>query len=212
MKPSHCAPLGTLRRSSTHAALFLMLLGVSHWVSGCRPSTPESAKPPSSDDVGPASAKDSVRAPRLGTSPTVQDSATANPRAVSAATPKTSAAASGARTTAPPVIARKRSAPYHGETLTVAAFLSRTFEADDQVVVTGSCLDQFLVRGSAGPPPFSRSDWQLASDGLEVYVVGIIPGECSSGPVTITARVGVDTVQATGHPQPRRFLIIARKP
>jgi hypothetical protein len=43
-----------------------------------------------------------------------------------------------------------------------------------------------------------------------VYVVGPQPGECVSGPVTIVATVGIDTVTALERKQERRYLLRVR--
>lgn len=97
------------------------------------------------------------------------------------------------------------------DTLTVSSFLAQPLARGQRVMVSGSCLDQFHTRGAAGPPPVARSDWQLVSGQQVVYVVGPQPGECLSGPVTIVATVGVDTVAGFGKRQERRYLILVRK-
>jgi hypothetical protein len=104
----------------------------------------------------------------------------------------------------------RRSDPSTTESLTVASFLDRSVDAGQRVQVTGTCLDQFHANGSAGPPPVSRSDWQLASGTRVVYVVGRMPAACAAGPLTITATVGIDTTLVGGLREPRRFLVISR--
>jgi hypothetical protein len=96
------------------------------------------------------------------------------------------------------------------ESLTVASFLERSIAAGERVQVTGTCLDQFHASGIAGPPPVSRSDWQLATGTKIVYVVGRMPAACSAGPLTLTATVAIDTTLVGGRRAPRRFLVVSR--
>ena len=94
--------------------------------------------------------------------------------------------------------------------LSVESFVGRSMNAGERVQVTGTCLDQFHARGSAGPPPVSRSDWQLANGTEVVYVTGRMPASCASGTVTISATVGIDTAVVDGQQHARRFLVIPR--
>jgi hypothetical protein len=111
-------------------------------------------------------------------------------------------------TTIPPK-ARPGEAPA-AETLSVASFLDRSLNAGRRVQITGTCLDQFHTRGSAGPPPLSRSDWQLAGGNQVVYVIGRMPLACSAGSLTLTGTVGIDSTVIAGRRAPRRFLVLAR--
>jgi hypothetical protein len=77
--------------------------------------------------------------------------------------------------------------------------------------VTGLC---YGLAGTlaAGPPPRSRSDWQLGNDTIALYVVGAIPSECvqASEPplITITAVVERDSIATTlGGPRSERVYL-----
>ena len=90
-----------------------------------------------------------------------------------------------------------------------------------RVHVTGRCLG-YSSAGSLGPPPLTRSDWQLQSSGASIFVSGPLPTGCSatdagSGtgatPVTILARVAEDTLPSLGKQRgaPRRYLVLIRE-
>ena len=80
---------------------------------------------------------------------------------------------------------------------------------------------------AAGPPPVTRSDWLLEDAGRAIYVVGARPAGCAAtgtpqgaptaasdpdAPVTLVARVAVDTLAAIGAGPgvPRRYLVVPR--
>jgi len=102
--------------------------------------------------------------------------------------------------------------PERDETLSVSEFLDGHVEAGHMVSVRGNCRDQFHASGSAGAPPRSRSDWQLADERAALYVSGPMPTACALGPVVVRALVSVDTIQLSGRPLPRRFLVIQTVP
>lgn len=82
-----------------------------------------------------------------------------------------------------------------------------------RVRVRGRCLPR---EGDHLPaqPPRSSGEWQLAADGIAVFVVGPLPGHCAvrgDVVVTIIAVVAEDTLAAIGDlpPSPRRFLVVS---
>ena len=90
-----------------------------------------------------------------------------------------------------------------------------------RVHVTGRCLG-YSSAGSLGPPPLTRSDWQLQSSGASIFVSGPLPTGCSATdagtgtgatPVTILARVAEDTLPSLGKQRgaPRRYLVLIRE-
>jgi hypothetical protein len=81
------------------------------------------------------------------------------------------------------------------------------------VTVSGTCLGYRVPPVAVGNPPRTRSDWQLESGGVAIYVTGPLPPGCSAAtggtsPGTITALVQEDTLRALGpNPaKPRRYL------
>ncbi|HKG91962.1 MAG TPA: hypothetical protein VKA84_08735 [Gemmatimonadaceae bacterium] len=86
-----------------------------------------------------------------------------------------------------------------------------------RVHVTGRCLG-YSNPTTLGPPPLTRSDWQLQGAGVAIFVSGPLPGGCSategsSAPITILARVAEDTLPALGKMPgtPRRYLVLIRE-
>ena len=75
--------------------------------------------------------------------------------------------------------------------------------------IRGRCLDKFHAR-PLGPPPVTRSDWQLASDSAAIFVSGPQPAGCdSAATMTVTAALRVDTVRAAiGTPWERRYVVV----
>jgi hypothetical protein len=68
-----------------------------------------------------------------------------------------------------------------------------------RVEVTGTCLGYSTPTIAKGPPPLTRSDWQLEDQGEAVWVSGPMTPGCSATepattPSTITATVAQDTV------------------
>lgn len=101
--------------------------------------------------------------------------------------------------------------------VTVRDVLARPELVGRTVTVTGRCLGYGTIRAS-GPPPRTRSDWQLAEGAAAVWVTGARPTDCSAteGSThddTITARVAQDTVRvvATDPGQVRRYLVRASR-
>jgi hypothetical protein len=170
----------------------------------CRPSQPENAQ------VSRRTASDSqtlVKPPHLGEAPP-RTVATDSGQMTGPRRPPASGS-TGSRLGAIPVKAR-RDDTLASESLTVASFLSRALSAGQRVQITGTCLDQFHASPSAGPPPISRSDWQLTNGTQIVYVVGRMPASCVPGPAAISAIVTIDTTLIGGQRRPRRFLTIPR--
>jgi hypothetical protein len=98
--------------------------------------------------------------------------------------------------------------------LEVSTFLQATFKSGDEVTLHGRCL-RIDALAAFGPPPRSRSDWQLAdvSDSTKaLWVAGPRPTDCTSAAssaaaMTLRARVAVDTVNAlNGSPVVRRYV------
>lgn len=100
-----------------------------------------------------------------------------------------------------------------GATATVSHLLGSSALVGKNVRVTGTCLGYSLPSVAVGSPPRTRSDWQLESEGVAIYVTGPMPGGCSpttrsDSPITITAQVREDTLAGLGGnpPRPRRYL------
>ena len=95
-------------------------------------------------------------------------------------------------------------APNGGPTsVTVHQVLTTASLAGKSVSITGTCLGYSVPTVAKGPPPVTRSDWQLEDQGEAVWVTGPLPSGCqatmaSAGAVTITAEVGQDTLPALG--------------
>ena len=84
-----------------------------------------------------------------------------------------------------------------------------------RVRVRGRCLPRDEGDAPAQPTQ-SSTEWQLAADGIAIFVVGALPGRCAAHgdvTVTITAIVAEDTLPPIGDlpPSPRRFLVIAEE-
>lgn len=84
-----------------------------------------------------------------------------------------------------------------------------------RVRVRGRCLPRESDYSPAEPPR-SSGEWQLAADGISIFVVGPLPGHCVARGdvmVTITAVVAEDTLAAIGEfpPSPRRFLVVSEE-
>jgi hypothetical protein len=81
------------------------------------------------------------------------------------------------------------------------------------VQVTGTCLG-YSTPIAKGPPPRTRSDWQLEDAGEAVWVTGPLPEGCTattpgSVPGPIRATVAQDTIPSLGgeKPTPRQYLV-----
>ena len=119
-------------------------------------------------------------------------------------------------TLAPPprdttVVLSPSGSPIH--TATVEEILASSALVGKTVRVTGTCLGYGGPRVAYGNPPRTRSDWQLVSRGLGVYVTGPTPAGCSATAGStetsiIVATVVEDTLPALGaNPaRPRRYL------
>jgi hypothetical protein len=71
------------------------------------------------------------------------------------------------------------------------------------VEVSGTCLGYSSPTIAKGPPPLTRSDWQLEDQGEAVWVSGPMPPGCSAtepavAPSVITATVAQDTLPRLG--------------
>jgi hypothetical protein len=93
-------------------------------------------------------------------------------------------------------------------TVSVEDVLAMKVPRAEPVQVRGRCLDKLHAR-SLGPPPVSRSDWQLASDTAAIFVSGPQPADCDgTSLITIAAKLYVDTIRAPiGVPRERRYLL-----
>ncbi|HKA58319.1 MAG TPA: hypothetical protein VKD28_06870 [Gemmatimonadales bacterium] len=97
--------------------------------------------------------------------------------------------------------------------VTVAEIAASGALVGKRVRVTGKCMG-YSTPLAVGPPPRTRSDWQLADGSMAIYVVGTFPPGCSpttgsSEPVTIIGVVTEDTIPARlgGPARPRRFMV-----
>lgn len=189
---------------------FLIAGLISIVAVGCSRARPENENGAGDPRLAASDSQSLVTPPVLGTVPAQAVSSGGKNQA----TPQRPAAgeipANSHAITAIPAKARRDSA-FTGEVLSVASFLDRSLDAGQRVQVTGTCIDGFHARGSAGSPPVSRSDWQLSNGTQVVYVVGRMPASCANGAVTISATVGVDTVTIIGTRRARRYLVIPRK-
>jgi hypothetical protein len=86
-------------------------------------------------------------------------------------------------------------------------------EVGRSIRVRGTCTGYAHVL-AAGPPPRTRSDWQLVDGDVALWVVGPYPDGCSGtvpseAPGTYTMVVTADTLPALGgaSPRPRLYLI-----
>jgi hypothetical protein len=200
MKPTMTRVLPTARGLVVVPVLATMIL------VGCSPSQRENNGSQQSAQSSASDSQTLVKPPHLGE--------VAEPIDSNAATPEGPRRPPVAKTAEHslgtiPMKARRGEAPA-SESLTVASFLDRSIATGQRVQVTGTCLDQFHARASAGPPPVSRSDWQLTSGDQVVYVVGRMPRSCATGPTTISATVAFDTSVIAGQRRPRRYLIVSR--
>ena len=95
-------------------------------------------------------------------------------------------------------------APNGGPTVvTVHQVLTTPSLTGTSVSITGTCLGYSVPTVAKGPPPVTRSDWQLADQGEAVWVTGSLPSGCqattpATSAVTITAEVAQDTLPALG--------------
>lgn len=97
--------------------------------------------------------------------------------------------------------------------VTVAEIAGSGALVGKRVRVTGRCMG-YSKPLAVGPPPRTRSDWQLADGSTAIYVVGTFPPGCSpttgsSEPVTIIGVVTEDTLPALmDRPaRARRFMV-----
>ena len=97
--------------------------------------------------------------------------------------------------------------------VTVAEIAGSSALVGKRVRVTGRCMG-YSTPLAVGPPPRTRSDWQLADGGMAIYVVGTFPPGCSpttgsSEPVTIIGLVAEDTIPARLErpARARRFMV-----
>lgn len=82
------------------------------------------------------------------------------------------------------------------------------------VEVTGRCLGYSVPTLAKGPPPVTRSDWQLEDGGEAVWVNGTLPPGCTAttpaeSASTISAVVAQDTTASLGGQAPlvRQYLV-----
>lgn len=95
----------------------------------------------------------------------------------------------------------------------VADILGSSALVGRRVQVTGTCLGYRVPPVAVGPPPSTRSDWQLESGGVAIYVVGQLPAGCSptagsTSTTTIIGTVREDVLPGLGTnpPRARRFM------
>lgn len=99
--------------------------------------------------------------------------------------------------------------------ITVRELLARRDLVGREIDVTGRCL-RIDSKAAFGPPPVTRSDWQLADAGdstVAVWVSGARPADCdyagsSASVLTVRATVAADSVrQLEGVAVARRYLV-----
>jgi hypothetical protein len=97
--------------------------------------------------------------------------------------------------------------------VTVAEIAGSSALVGRRVRVQGRCMG-YSTPLAVGPPPRTRSDWQLENGGVAIYVVGDFPPGCSpttgsTEPVTIIGVVTEDTIPARLErpARARRFLL-----
>jgi hypothetical protein len=81
------------------------------------------------------------------------------------------------------------------------------------VTTNGKCIG-YSTRVAEGPPPRTRSDWQLEDSGVGIWVVGAFPAGCTGAEgdgrrISVRALVAEDTVQllAPASRKSRRYLV-----
>lgn len=201
-----------MNRSLIHAMRSTLLapyLGTMILV-GCKPAKPDNNDSAQRTQATASDSQSLVTPPHLGAAIAVQPGTSSSGKKIGPRRPPAGETTGSAHANATIPVKARRDDAAATESLTVASFLDRSMEAGQRVQVTGTCLDQFHARGSAGPPPVSRSDWQLATGTKVVYVVGRMPAACSAGSLTITATVAIDTTLVGGRSEPRRFLVVSR--
>lgn len=97
--------------------------------------------------------------------------------------------------------------------ITIQQLLNSDSLIGEWVRVSGRCLG-YTAQVAVGPPPLTRSDWQLEDGEMAIYVSGSLPNGCSategsSDRITVTAMVAQDTLPALGNrpAMPRRYLV-----
>ena len=115
----------------------------------------------------------------------------------------------------PPVERTPINAPPRGDVREIAIrhLLNSDSLVGEWVRVSGRCLG-YAAQVAVGPPPLTRSDWQLEDGETAIYVSGSLPNGCSatggsSNRITIRAMVAQDTLPALGDrpTMPRRYLV-----
>jgi hypothetical protein len=178
-------------------------------LTACRPAQPGNDTTAQGTQSSASDSQSLVTPPQLGTVASKPNTTTAG-KQIGPRRPTVGESTSTTHTIATIPAKARRDEATSADTLSVASFLDRSLNAGQHVQVAGACLDQFHTRGSAGPPPVSRSDWQLAGGTRVVYVVGRMPMSCSAGSPTLTGTVGIDTAVVLGRRAPRRFLVLSR--
>jgi hypothetical protein len=166
---------------------------------------------PKANNGGSKQASDSqslVTPPQLGTAPAAS-STTSNQNSTGPRRPSVqdTSIVGRAKGNIPPNVPREGGSK---STFTVSSFLKSRIGAGERVRISGTCLDQFHTRASAGSPPVNRSDWQLSTGDDLLYVVGRMPPSCAGGQTTIAGMVSVDTALIAGERRARRYLSITR--
>jgi hypothetical protein len=180
-------------------------------LAGCKPAQPENGGSAQGPQQSTSDSPSLGKPPYLGTV-AGQSSSSAAKNQIGLRRPPAQETTTNAHVNATIPVKARHEDPAPGGPLSVSAFLDRPVSPGQRVQVTGTCLDQFHARGSAGPPPVSRSDWQLASGTQVVYVVGRMPTSCATEAATsISATVGIDTTMIAGTSRPRRYLVIPRQ-
>lgn len=190
-----------LNRANTFAILLLL---VSSAAAGCQPAAPKRQQ----KTPGQTTAVRESVPPALGSSP-ARAAAASESGAVAGSMRRRSVG--DAKLGSSPTVTlqragRAKQTSRRGDTLTIGELLAHPVPSGQRVVVRGACLDQFHARGSAGPPPVTRSDWQLTDGTQVVYVTGRYPSACSTGRIILSAIVQIDTIAAGTNHRARLYL------
>jgi hypothetical protein len=95
------------------------------------------------------------------------------------------------------------------QTVTVRQVLTQPALVGETVLVKGRCLGKDAPTVAWGTRPFSGDIWQIEDNGLALWVMGHMPGECSGATTMITAVVALDTLPKLSPPRyVRQYLVV----
>jgi hypothetical protein len=103
-------------------------------------------------------------------------------------------------------------APSNSVEVSIRELVNGAVQVGKVVRTHGQCIG-YSKPVAQGPPPRTRSDWQLEDGGIAIWVVGAFPPGCTGAGgdgtrITVSGSVAEDTVVAlNGRGHVRRFLI-----